>query len=155
MSDSSYAAFTRHRRPYSSSGRPPELERIDDAWVAESLSDDEIDVHRHELTIAPLLDDNDLDIDTVVISNGQMGSAFTSAFERRKRDGTKWTDLAMDIYQLDLKGKKDNTSQPPSNSIHGSAPSAPPPPIGASSTTDSHSTTSSTTTTIAEGNQER
>jgi len=150
MSDSSYAAVTRHRRPYSTSGRPPELERIDDAWAAESLSDDEIDVHRHELAIAPLLDDNDLDIDAVVISNGQMGPAFTSAFERRRRDGTKWTDLAMDIYQMDLKGKKDNLQQPPSNSIHGTegATSTTAQPVGTSSTTESHSPGSSTATEV-------
>jgi hypothetical protein len=115
MSDSSYAASTRHRKPYSTGGRPHELDRIDDAWAASDLSDDEVDVHRHELAIAPLLDEGDLDIDAVVISNGQMGSAFTTAFERRRRDGTKWADLAMDQYQLDLKGKKDVMQ---SNSIH-------------------------------------
>ena len=102
MSDSSF-----HKRPYSIGGRPRDLDRIDDAWAADSLSDDEVDVHRHELVIAPLLDEGDLDIDAVVVSNGQMGSAFSNAVERRRKEGTKWTDLALDQSQFDLKGKRD------------------------------------------------
>jgi hypothetical protein len=107
MSDSCFSAYTRHRRPYSTSGRSPELDLVDDAWASASLSDDDVEVHRHELTIAPILDEGDLDIDAVVVSNGQMGSAFTSAMERRRKDETKWSELALDIFLLDSK-KRDN-----------------------------------------------
>lgn len=48
MSDSSYAAVTRHRRPFSTSGRPRSIDIVDDAWASATLSDDEIDVERQE-----------------------------------------------------------------------------------------------------------
>lgn len=98
-SDSNYVATTRHRRPYSTSGRPPVLEIVDDAWAADKLSDDEVDVARHEAAVAPLLEEGELDADAIVVSpTGNSASAANNAAERRRRE-EGWTDLGLD--QLD------------------------------------------------------
>jgi hypothetical protein len=85
-SDSNYAAVTRHLRPFSQAGRPPVLEIVDDDWAADTLSDDEIEVGRHEAAVAPLLEEGELDADAIVVSptgnsasaanNGKKSSAF-------------------------------------------------------------------------------
>jgi len=92
MSDSSYVSQTRHRRPYSTAGRPPFLDVIDDVWASETLSDDEIDVAQQEAVIAPLLEEGELDIDAIVVSVG------SSAVERRRREEGRWNDLALDYF---------------------------------------------------------
>ena len=97
MSDSSYVAFTQHRRPFSTTGRPPVLELVDDAWAADSLSDDEIETGRQELSLAPLLEEDEMDADTVVVTTGNLASAANSAAERRRRE-EGWTDLALDQF---------------------------------------------------------
>jgi Apc13p protein len=97
MSDSSYVAVTQHRRPFSTTGRPPVLELVDDAWAADSLSDDEIETSRQELTLAPLLEEDEMDADTVVVTTGNSASAANSAAERRRRE-EGWTDLALDQF---------------------------------------------------------
>ena len=75
-SDSNYAAVTRHRRPMSTAARPFVLELVDDEWAADTLSDDEVDVARQELMVAPLLEDGDLEADAIVVSPaGNSGSA--------------------------------------------------------------------------------
>jgi hypothetical protein len=83
-SDSNYAAVTRHRRPFSTAsasiaGRPPVLEIVDDDWAADRLSDDEVEVGRHEAAVAPLLEEGELDVDAIVVSpTGNSASAANS-----------------------------------------------------------------------------
>jgi len=100
MSDSSYSAVTRHRQPYSTTGRPPALEIVDDDWAADTLSDDDVDVETHEAAIASFLDEGDLDVDAVVVSTGHSGPASNgnSAAERRKREEGRWVDLGLDHF---------------------------------------------------------
>ncbi len=78
-SDSNYAAVTRHRRPLNAkSGRPPVLELVDDDWAADKLSDDEVDVGRHEAD-AGGFEEGELDADAIVVSPaGNSASAANS-----------------------------------------------------------------------------
>ena len=92
-SDSNYAAATRLRRPMSTAGRPPVLEIVDDDWAADKLSDDEVEVGRHEVAVAPLLEEGELDADAVVIPAGNSVSA--NASERRRRE-EGWADLGLE-----------------------------------------------------------
>ena len=92
MSDSSYAAITRHRRPFSTAGRPPFLDVVDDVWASEVLSDDEIDVTQYEAVIAPMLEEGELDVDAVVVSTGH------SSAERRRKEEGRWNDLGLDTF---------------------------------------------------------
>jgi len=99
-SDSGLTAATRLRRPYSTSGRPPVLDIIDDAFVKERLADD-LDIPgiaRLEAAVAPLLDDGELDSDAIVISaSGNSSAAAQSASERRRREDEGWNDLGLDL----------------------------------------------------------
>lgn len=107
MSDSSYAAATRHRRPYSTAGRPPVLDIIDDEWAADKLSDDEIDAGRYEATIAPLLEEGELDNDAVVVTTGNSASASLNAERRRKEEG--WNDLGLDQFDTSMPATSANS----------------------------------------------
>jgi hypothetical protein len=98
MSDSSYSAATRHKQSYSTAGRPPALEIVDDDWAADTLSDDDINSGIHEATIASFLDEGDLDVDAVVVSTGHSGPASNSTAERRKREEGRWSDLGLDHF---------------------------------------------------------
>jgi hypothetical protein len=52
------------------------LEIVDDDWAADTLSDDEIEVGRHEAAVAPLLEEGELDADAIVVSpTGNSASA--------------------------------------------------------------------------------
>ena len=74
-SDSSYAAATRHRRPLTSkAGRPPVLELVDDQWAADKLSDDEVEVGKHEAD-AGGFEEGELDADSLVSPTGNSASA--------------------------------------------------------------------------------
>jgi Apc13p protein len=112
MSDSSYIAVTRHRRPFSTAGRPPALELVDDDFAADKLSDDEIDTSRHEV---PLMDDGEMDASAAVVSTGTSVTATNKATERRRRE-QGWNDLGLD--QLDdrhVTTQPRTTSAPTSN----------------------------------------
>mmetsp|Transcript_21344 Transcript_21344/g.32894 ORF Transcript_21344/g.32894 Transcript_21344/m.32894 type:complete len:142 (-) Transcript_21344:169-594(-) len=101
MSDSSYAAATRHRRPFSKSGRPPVLELIDDDWAADKLSDDEVDAGRHEAAIAGVLEeDGELDPEAVVVSStgNSASNALMTDGGRRRREMEGWNDLGLDQF---------------------------------------------------------
>ena len=98
MSDSSYAAATRHRQPYSTAGRPKALEIVDDDWEADTLSDDDVNCEMHEAAIASFLNDGDLDVDPVVISTGHSAPTSNDAAERRKREEGRWSDLGLDNF---------------------------------------------------------
>jgi hypothetical protein len=98
MSDSNYAAATRHKRPLSTAGRPPALDIVDDDWAADTLSDDEIEVSaQREADLAGLLDETELD-DAVVVAAGQSGTAANAAAERRRREEGRWNDLGLDAF---------------------------------------------------------
>jgi hypothetical protein len=94
-SDSNYNAATRHKRPLSTAGRPPALDVVDDAWAADTLSDDEIEVSaQREADLAQLLEtEGELD-DAVVVAAGQNGSAANGA--ARRREEGRWADLGLD-----------------------------------------------------------
>jgi hypothetical protein len=63
-------------RPFSTAARPPVLELVDDDWAADRLSDDEVEVGRHEAAVAPLLEEGELDADAIVVSpTGNSASA--------------------------------------------------------------------------------
>jgi len=97
MSDSSYVAVTQHRRPFSTTGRPPVLELVDDAWAADKLSDDEIDTGRQEYALQSLLEDDDMDSENVVSTTANSATAANNAAERRRRE-EGWTDLGLDQF---------------------------------------------------------
>ncbi len=119
MSDSSYAAATRHKKPYSTTGRPYNLEIIDDTWASDTLTDDEVNCDAQEAAIASyFLDEGDfLDVDAVVVSisagrysgggghgghsghsGGHGGGGTANAMERRRREEGRWNDLALDMF---------------------------------------------------------
>ncbi len=98
MSDSSYAAATRHRKPYSTTGRPPVLEIVDDDWAADTLGDDDVNCDAHEAAIASYLDEGDLDVDAVVVSTGHSNPGSNNSIERRKREEGRWNDLGLDNF---------------------------------------------------------
>lgn len=94
-SDSNYAAVTRHRRALNpKAARPPVLELVDAQWAADKLSDDEVDVGRHEAD-AGGFEEGELDADAIVVSpagnsssmanSGECGSALVNIRERFRR----------------------------------------------------------------------
>mmetsp|Transcript_7808 Transcript_7808/g.19469 ORF Transcript_7808/g.19469 Transcript_7808/m.19469 type:complete len:172 (+) Transcript_7808:116-631(+) len=94
---SSHMVGTRIRRPVM-------LDIIDDVWAADKLSDDEVEIARHEATVAPLMEDGELDpSDAIVVSpTGNSASAANNAAERRRRE-EGWNDLGLD--QIDSNGR--------------------------------------------------
>lgn len=89
--DSNYTAVARYaRRPLSKTYHQVALSSdihnknisgngvIDDdqAWVADILNDDEVEIARHEAAVAPLLEEGELDADAIVVSpTGNSASA--------------------------------------------------------------------------------
>ena len=98
-SDSNYSSVARYtRQPLSKAARPV----VDQAWASDKLSDDEVEINRHEAAIAPLLEEGELDADAIVVSpTGNSASAANSAAERRRRE-EGWNDLGLD--QIDANG---------------------------------------------------
>jgi hypothetical protein len=85
-SDSNYSSVTRYtRRPFTSNSKssssagstiPVALHIVDEAWAADTLSDDEVEIARHEAAVAPLLEEGELDADAIVVSpTGNSASA--------------------------------------------------------------------------------
>ena len=84
-SDSNYSSVTRYtRRPFTTSSSssagsstvPVALHIVDEAWAADTLSDDEVEIARHEAAVAPLLEEGELDADAIVVSpTGNSASA--------------------------------------------------------------------------------
>ena len=60
--------------------RPQPIDEIvDDDWAQDKLSDDEVEVGRHEAAVAPLLEEGELDADAIVVSpTGNSSSAATN-----------------------------------------------------------------------------
>lgn len=100
MSDSNYVAVTQHRRPFSTTGRPPVLELVDDKWASDTLSDDEIETGRQEYALQSLLEDDDLDSENIVSTTANSATAANNAAERRRRE-EGWTDLGLDQFLND------------------------------------------------------
>ena len=97
MSDSSSITVNKLRRPYPGTGRPSNLDLIDDAWVADKLSDDEVEVERGEAAIAQLLEDEG-EMDDALVTTDNSGSAACGALERRRKMEGRWNDLGLDLF---------------------------------------------------------
>eukprot|EP00584_Thalassiosira_punctigera_P006442 CAMPEP_0172534238 /NCGR_PEP_ID=MMETSP1067-20121228/6682_1 /TAXON_ID=265564 ORGANISM="Thalassiosira punctigera, Strain Tpunct2005C2" /NCGR_SAMPLE_ID=MMETSP1067 /ASSEMBLY_ACC=CAM_ASM_000444 /LENGTH=80 /DNA_ID=CAMNT_0013319011 /DNA_START=28 /DNA_END=267 /DNA_ORIENTATION=+ len=80
MSDSKNIAVTKLRRPHPGTTRPSNLDIVDDAWAADTLSDDDVSVSRGESAIAPLLEDEG-ELDDAVVTTANSGNAARGALE--------------------------------------------------------------------------
>ena len=102
-SDSNYSSVARYtRQPLSKAARPVALHVVDESWASDKLSDDEVEISRHEAAVAPLLEEGELDADAIVVSpTGNSASAANTAAERRRRE-EGWNDLGLD--QIDANG---------------------------------------------------
>mmetsp|Transcript_53484 Transcript_53484/g.59798 ORF Transcript_53484/g.59798 Transcript_53484/m.59798 type:complete len:127 (-) Transcript_53484:116-496(-) len=116
-SDSNYSSVARYaRRPLSKvSGTPVAVlahsrAGVDEAWAADKLSDDEVEIARQIAAVAPLLEEGELDADAIVVSpTGNSASAANNAAERRRRE-EGWNDLGLD--QIDGNGTGVGSSVP-------------------------------------------
>mmetsp|Transcript_41346 Transcript_41346/g.70782 ORF Transcript_41346/g.70782 Transcript_41346/m.70782 type:complete len:118 (-) Transcript_41346:135-488(-) len=97
MSDSKSINATVLRRAHPGTSRPSNLDIIDDAWAADTLSDDEIEVSQGEAAIAPLLEDEG-ELDDAVVTTANSGSAASGALERRRKEEGRWNDLGLDLF---------------------------------------------------------
>lgn len=95
--DSKNVLGNKLRRQYPGTGRPSNLDIIDDAWVSDTLSDDEIEVEKSEAAIAPLLEDEG-EMDDAVVTTANSGSAAMGALERRRKEEGRWNDLGLDLF---------------------------------------------------------
>ena len=109
-SDSNYAAATRHRRPFSTTGRP--LALADDDWAADKLDDDMMEISQYEAAVAPLLEEGELDADAIVVSPGNSSAAANNASERRRRD-EGWNELGLDQIDNGFAAAAAAASHPP------------------------------------------
>ena len=98
MSDSKNISATKLRRRQPSTTRPSNLDIIDDAWAADTLSDDEVDVTQAESAIAPLLEDEG-ELDDAVVTTANSGSAASGALERRRKEEGRWNALGLDLFE--------------------------------------------------------
>ena len=79
------------------------MDIIDDAWAADKLSDDELEISTGEAAIAPLLEDEG-ELDDGIITTANSGSAAISALERRRKEEGRWNDLGLDLFEKSLPG---------------------------------------------------
>mmetsp|Transcript_25331 Transcript_25331/g.53402 ORF Transcript_25331/g.53402 Transcript_25331/m.53402 type:complete len:118 (+) Transcript_25331:167-520(+) len=97
MSDSKNSAVIKLRRQHPGTGRPSNLDIVDDAWAADKLSDDEVEVEQSEAAIAPLLEDEG-ELDDAMVTTTNSGSAASGALERRRKEEGRWNDLGLDLF---------------------------------------------------------
>lgn len=99
-SDSNFRSVMRTRRPLANPGRPPAIAAVlAHDWGKEELPNDDVDVSRHEALVAPLLEEGELDSDSMVVSpTGNSSATAVGARERRRRE-EGWNDMGLD--QLD------------------------------------------------------
>jgi len=97
MSDSKNVLVNKLRRRYPGTGRPSNLDIIDDTWTSDTLSDDEVEIEQTEQKIAPLLEDES-ELDDAVISTANSGSAAMGALELRRKEEGRWNDLGLDLF---------------------------------------------------------
>lgn len=100
-SDSSYAAVTRHRRPFSVAGRPPVFLK-DKTWVNKLESDDLLLQH-HEESVT-----EEEDPDAVAPAGTSSAAASSNQARLRREEG--WNDLGLDTV-LDF-GQQGLTGEP-------------------------------------------
>ena len=110
MSDSSSVTINKLRRPCPGTGRPSNLDIIDDAWAADKLSDDEVEVERSEAAIAQLLEDEG-EMDDAVVTTTNSGSAASGALERRRKAEGRWNDLGLDLFDQGASGNGSSAQQ--------------------------------------------
>ena len=87
-SDSSYAAVTRHRRPFSVAARPPAFHRDSKPWTSELESDDLLLQHHDESTM------EEEDPDAVAPAGTSSAAASSNQARLRREEG--WNDLGLD-----------------------------------------------------------
>ncbi len=97
MSDSKNTAIIKLRRQQPGTGRPSNIDIVDDAWAADKLSDDEVEVEQGEAAIAPLLEDEG-ELDDAIVTAVNSGSAAIGALERRRKEEGRWNDLGLDLF---------------------------------------------------------
>ena len=108
MSDSSSVTINKLRRPYPGTNRPSNLDLIDDAWIADKLSDDEVAVEGSEAAIAQLLEDEG-EMDDAVVTTTNSGSAASGAAERRRKAEGRWNDLGLDLFDNNNNGNNNGS----------------------------------------------
>jgi hypothetical protein len=75
-SDSNYSSLARYTRQPLSKAVRPVAHVVDESWASDKLSDDEVEIARHEATVAPMLEEGELDADAIVVSpTGNSASA--------------------------------------------------------------------------------
>ena len=100
QSDSNYFAVARTRRQPVKPGRPVCIvDVVDDDWIKDVLPNDDVDVSRHELLVAPLLEEGELDNDAMVVSPAGNSSATAVGARERRRREEGWNDMGLE--QLD------------------------------------------------------
>lgn len=110
MSDSKNVLVNKLRRQYPGTGRPSNLEIIDDAWVSDTLSDDEVEVEKSEAAIAPLLEDEG-EMDDAVVTTANSGSAAMGTLERRRKEEGRWNNLGLDLFDVTSQGTSGGAGQ--------------------------------------------
>ena len=102
-SDSNYSSVARYTR-HPKAARPVALHVVDEQWASDTLSDNEVEIARHEAAVAPLLEEGELDADAIVVSpTGNSASAANTAAERRRRE-EGWNDLGLDQIDANAVG---------------------------------------------------
>ena len=96
MSDSKSVLVNKLRRCHPT-GRPSNLDIIDDTWTSDTLSDDEVEIEQTEQKIAPLLEDEG-EMDDAVVTTANSGSAAMGALEWRRKEEGRWNDLGLDLF---------------------------------------------------------
>ena len=91
-SDSSYAAVTRHRRPFSTAGRPPVFRRDPPHRQLLSGDDDDVMLQHHEESVTTEEEDPDAGC---VAPAGNSSAAAQSLRERRRRE-EGWNDHGLE-----------------------------------------------------------
>ena len=102
MSDSKSVLVNKLRR-HNPTSRPSNIDIIDDAWVSDTLSDDEVEIEQTEQKIAPLLEDEG-ELDDAVVTTANSGSAAMGALERRRKEEGRWNDLGLDLFDNNGQG---------------------------------------------------
>uniref|UniRef100_A0A7S0TB05 Uncharacterized protein n=1 Tax=Pseudo-nitzschia delicatissima TaxID=44447 RepID=A0A7S0TB05_9STRA len=110
-SDSNYSSVARYTRAPNKAARPVALHVVDETWASDTLSDDEVEIARHEAAVAPLLEEGELDADAIVVSpTGNSASAANTAAERRRRE-EGWNDLGLDQIDANVVGTVPSRTQ--------------------------------------------
>ena len=96
VSDSNYAAVTRHRRPFSTAARPPVF--LDDkTWTThQQLESDDVQLQHHAENVTEEGDD----LDAVTPAGTSSAAASTNRARLRRDEG--WNDLGLDALRSEF-----------------------------------------------------